>query len=117
MIASGQGGRELPGGMCSSALGKGFVCKLEMLSVKSLGSSSHPHFTGMGDSFRVGGMIAETRGDPLNQKDFLWFTFEQHQTKSDPAAPSHQVLGLILGTMHCPCPGMQEQHLSPLKHL
>lgn len=63
-------------------------------------------------------MIAESTGDPLNQKDFLWFrSFEQHQTKSDPAAASHQVLGLILGTMHCPCPGMQEQHLSPLKHL
>lgn len=45
-------------------------------------------------------MIAESRGDPIYQKDFLWFrSFEQHQTKSDPAAPSHQVLSLILGTM------------------
>lgn len=55
-MASGQGERDLPGGMCISVLGKSFVCKFEMLSLKSsLGSSSHPHFLGMGDSFRGGG--------------------------------------------------------------
>lgn len=56
-MASGQGGRDLPAGMCISDLGKSFVCKLEMLSLKSLGSSSHPRFLGMGDSFRVGGIL------------------------------------------------------------
>lgn len=54
VMASGQGGRDLPGGMCISALGKSFVCKLEMLSLKSLGNSRHPHSLGMGDSLRVG---------------------------------------------------------------
>lgn len=53
-MASEQGGRDLPGGVSISALGKSFVCKLGMLSSKPLGSSSHPHFLGMGDSFRVG---------------------------------------------------------------
>lgn len=54
-MASGQGGRDIPGGMCISSLGKSFLCKLEMLSVESLGSSSHPHFLGMGDLFGEGG--------------------------------------------------------------
>lgn len=56
MVASGQGGRDLSGGMCTSAFGKSSVCMLEMFSLKSsLGNSSHPPFLGMDDAFRVGG--------------------------------------------------------------
>lgn len=99
--------------------GQNNCVQAEILSLKSLGNCNHPHFLGMGDSFRVVGMIAESRGDPLNQEDFLCFrSFEPHQTKS--AAPSHHVLVLILGTVHCPRAGMQEQHsrdLRPSKHL
>ena len=49
VMASGQGGRDLLGAACTSALGKNFACKLAMSPLKSsLGNSSHPHFLGTG---------------------------------------------------------------------
>lgn len=79
VLVSGQGGRDLPGVVCTSALGKSFACKLAMSPLKSsLGNSSHPHFLNMAWFFQRGvswvrGTIAESRGGTLNQDAFLWF--------------------------------------------